>query len=80
LSLALFALDDAEPASEFCLRTLNFGRPTPIMGHVLDIIVVSHVAVAGMMCDESGEACKYGFTASCKGPLLHFLGCDTAGL
>jgi hypothetical protein len=31
LSLALFALGDADLTDGFCLRTLNFGRPTTIV-------------------------------------------------
>jgi hypothetical protein len=54
LSLALFALGGAQPAGGFYLRTLSFGRTMPIMGPVLDTIVVSCV-VAGMMCEELGR-------------------------
>jgi hypothetical protein len=35
----------------FCLRTLSFSRPTTIVGHILDTVVVSNV-VGGMVCEE----------------------------
>jgi hypothetical protein len=54
LSLALFALCSADPTDRFCLRTLNFGRPMPIVGPILDIVVVFR-NVVGMMCEESGR-------------------------
>jgi hypothetical protein len=54
LSLALFALGSADLTGRFCLRTLNFGRPMPIVGPILDIVVVSR-DVVGMMCEESGR-------------------------
>jgi hypothetical protein len=45
LSLALFGLGGTDPASGFCLRTLSFGRPMPIVGPVLDMVAVSHIAI-----------------------------------
>jgi hypothetical protein len=54
LSHALFALGCAQPAGGFYLRTLSFGRTIPIVGPVLDTVVVSCV-VAGMMCEELGR-------------------------
>jgi hypothetical protein len=83
LSLALFALGGADPAGEFCLGTLSFNRPTTIVGPILDIVVISLVAV-GMMCEELRRHVDLGllclFTVPCKGPLLCLLGCDTIGL
>jgi hypothetical protein len=46
------ALGGAEPAGEFCLRTLVFIRPTTIVGPILDTVAVSR-DVAGTMCEES---------------------------
>jgi hypothetical protein len=45
---------DADPTSEFCLRTLSIGRPTTIVGPILDTVAVSHAIVAGTMCEETG--------------------------
>jgi hypothetical protein len=55
LSLALFALDGANSVGGFHLRTLSIGRPKPIMGPILDMVVISYVAIWGMMCEESGR-------------------------
>jgi hypothetical protein len=59
LSLALFALDDADPSGGFCLGTLSFGRPTAIVGPILDTVVVSHEA-EGTVCEELGKHVNMG--------------------
>jgi hypothetical protein len=64
LSLALFALGGVDPASGFCLRTLSFGRPTPIMGPILDTVVIS-CDLMGMMCEESGRRVNIYNTIYC---------------
>jgi hypothetical protein len=91
LSLALFALGDADPAGGFCLRTLNFGRHMLCMGTVLDMI-----AVATTMCNELGRPVNVGllcfvrahfFTSSVvtnvftkgKRPFIHKWGYHTQG-
>jgi hypothetical protein len=51
LSLALFPLGGVELIDGFCFRTLSFGRPTAIMGPILDSVAISH-AVEGMICEE----------------------------
>jgi hypothetical protein len=69
LSLAMFALAGADLASGFCLRILSLGRPTPIMGPVLDMVVVSYVVVAGEKCEESGRSVNMGLLC----PLLRLV-------
>jgi hypothetical protein len=43
-----------------CHGTLRFGRPTTIMGPILDMVVVCHAVVAGAMCEESGWRVNMG--------------------
>jgi hypothetical protein len=52
LSLTMFTRGDVDPVSGFCLLILSYGRPTTIMGPVLDIVAVSH-DVAGALHEES---------------------------
>jgi hypothetical protein len=49
-----------DPASRFCLRTLSFGSSTPIMGPILDTVVVSCIAIVGAMCKELGRHVNVG--------------------
>jgi hypothetical protein len=83
LSLALFALDGTGPTSGFCLRTLSYSRPTTIVGHILDTIVISHVVV-GMLYKELGRCVNMGllrpFTVCGMGPPLCLLDSYTMGL
>jgi hypothetical protein len=53
LSLALFALGDADSTGGFCLRTLRFGRPMTNVGPILDVVVIPRAVVVGTTCEES---------------------------
>jgi hypothetical protein len=51
-SLALVTLGGSNSAFGFRLRTMSFNRPPAIRGPVGDTTSVSHVVVAGAMCEE----------------------------
>jgi hypothetical protein len=51
LSLTLFALGNADPVGEFCIRTLSYSRPMTIMEPILDTVIISRVVV-GTSCEE----------------------------
>jgi hypothetical protein len=55
LSLTLLALGSADPVGGFCLGTLSFGRPTTIVGPVLDTISISYDVIADTMCEVLGS-------------------------
>jgi hypothetical protein len=52
-SLTLVALGGSDPSVGFCLETLSFTSPLAIMGHVLDMVVIS-CDVEGTSCEELG--------------------------
>jgi hypothetical protein len=59
LSLTLFALGSADLSGGFSLGTLSFGRPTVIVGPILDTFVVSRDA-EGTVCEELGRSANMG--------------------
>jgi hypothetical protein len=52
LSLTLVALGGSDPILRFWLGTLSVRGPSAIMGPIWDTIFVSHVVIAGVMCEE----------------------------
>jgi hypothetical protein len=67
LSLALFALGGTDPTIRFCLRTLSFGRPTTIVGTILDTVAISCAVVADSMCEELGRRVNMGDCVDASG-------------
>jgi hypothetical protein len=58
LSLTLFALGGADLTTS--LGTLGFGRPTTIVGLVLDIVAISHAIMVGTMHEELERCVNMG--------------------
>jgi hypothetical protein len=53
-SLALVALGSSDLTSGFCLGTLSFAGPSPIIGPILDTVAISR-DVKGTSCKELGQ-------------------------
>jgi hypothetical protein len=68
LSLTLLALGSADPVGGFCLGTLSFGRPTTIVGPVLDTISISCDVIADTMCEVLGSRVNMGLLGLVRTP------------